>query len=103
MVGSERKCSRVSAARLLALLALASLSAPTPGVEAQAQVQVKPWFLVIVDTSGSMWGTCTNGATNAPTCTTCSGGCTSVTNSCGWAHNRIYDAKCALRNILNST
>jgi MYXO-CTERM domain-containing protein len=70
---------------------------------AQAQVQVKPWFLVIVDTSGSMQDNCTNGATNWPTCTNCGGGCATVTNSCGQSHTRINDAKCALRNIMNST
>jgi MYXO-CTERM domain-containing protein len=73
------------------------------GAHAQSQVQVKPWFLVIVDTSGSMQTNCTNGASNPPACTTCAGGCTTTANSCGWAHTRVNDAKCALRNILNST
>ena len=85
-------------AAFLSLLQLGFSAAP-----AQAQVQVKPWFLIIVDTSGSMQDNCTNGATNWPTCNNCSGGCASTANSCGLSHTRINDAKCALRNILNST
>ncbi|MET0385482.1 MAG: MopE-related protein [Polyangiales bacterium] len=88
---------------LLALLAATWLSA-SASVHAQAQIQVKPWFLVIVDTSGSMT-TCTNGATDRPTCVNCGNGtpCSSTTNTCGMPRTRIHDAKCALRNILNST
>ncbi|HEX4353595.1 MAG TPA: MopE-related protein, partial [Polyangiales bacterium] len=89
--------------RRIVALALPIVCLWASAVHAQAQVQVKPWFLVIVDTSGSMQNNCTNGATDWPTCVTCTGGCTTTANSCGLSHTRINDAKCALRNILNST
>ncbi len=86
------------------LLSFAALGVSRP---VAAQVQVKPWFLIVVDTSGSMQDNCTNGATNwndgATACTNCAGGCASTFNSCGLRHTRINDAKCALKNILNST
>src|SRR5688572_20039615 len=88
------------------IFAVASLLTVWSSVHAvvRAQtVQVKPWFLVIVDTSGSMQTNCTNGASNPPTCTTCTNGCSTTVNSCGGAHSRINDARCALKNILNST
>ncbi|MEY4583063.1 MAG: hypothetical protein RL701_7766, partial [Pseudomonadota bacterium] len=86
----------------LALLLLGILIGSVWHASAQAQVQVKPWFLVIVDTSGSMQDNCTNGSNNWPTCNNCMNGCVTA-NSCGWQKTRISDAKCALRNILNST
>jgi hypothetical protein len=99
------KDQRGAHARLLtwfSLFVALTASGWSAGASAQAQVQVKPWFLIIVDTSGSMADTCTNGATNDPTCNNCTG-CTNSFNSCGLRHTRINDAKCALKNILNST
>jgi hypothetical protein len=57
----------------------------------------KPYFLVIVDTSGSM-AACTNPPTVWPT--TCPVGATN--NSCGWQPMRVNDAKCALRNTVQA-
>ncbi len=58
-------------------------------VAASAQLelpeQAKPWFLVIMDTSGSM---------NDPP---------EMENSCGFTSNKMGAAKCALRDILDST
>jgi len=55
----------------------------------------KPYFLVIVDTSGSM-AACTNPETTWPTtCPT-----NAPLNSCGWTPTRVADARCALRNTL---
>ena len=45
----------------------------------------KPYFLVIVDTSGSMGTTVPTGA-----------------NSCGYQHNRIGDARCAVKNMVTA-
>ncbi|HEY3352399.1 MAG TPA: MopE-related protein [Polyangia bacterium] len=59
------------------------------GVQAQraaAQTIVKPYFLVIVDVSGSMDGA-TTGSGN---------------NSCGQARTKINDAKCVLSKLVNS-
>ena len=56
--------------------------APT---DAQAQSQIKPWFLFIVDTSGSM-------DSNASP------------NSCGYLPtDRINAAKCAVYNVVSSS
>src|ERR1700754_1387304 len=75
---------------------------------ARAQEQIKPYFLVIVDTSGSMaW--CAGGtqATNGGNDCTCyaSGACSGAfkTNRCGFPSNKIGDAKCALQRIIDST
>src|SRR5262245_45570947 len=54
------------------------------GARAIAQEAVKPYFLVIVDNSGSM------------TASTGSG-----TNSCGREHTRMSDAKCVLQRVVN--
>ncbi|MEY4578149.1 MAG: hypothetical protein RL701_2852, partial [Pseudomonadota bacterium] len=88
---------------LFTLSAVVSGSVPTP---ARAQ-QLKPYFLVIVDTSGSMeW--CAKGQTaslgnNDCTCHTNDNDCTSPydLNRCGFPSNKIGDAKCALQRILD--
>src|SRR5262249_33214941 len=49
-------------------------------------VQIKPEFMMIVDTSGSM--TSSTGSGN---------------NSCGYTRTRINDAKCSFRRIVDST
>jgi hypothetical protein len=73
-------------ALLAALLACASLGAsPT----ARAQTAVKPYFLLIVDSSGSM-----------AIETTCGSG---TTNTCGRPCTRINDAKCAVQRVVNAT
>src|SRR5262245_30017275 len=72
----------------------------TPVADAQ---QLKPYFLVIVDTSGSMaW--CKGGTQANPnndcSCHTgnnCSNGF--INNRCGFPSNKIGDAKCALQRI----
>jgi MYXO-CTERM domain-containing protein len=85
---------------------------------AQAQ-QIKPYFLVIVDTSGSMeWcagGTQANTGGNDCSCrTNTSANCSTnpptppaanlfKTNRCGFPSNRIGDAKCALQRIIDGT
>jgi MYXO-CTERM domain-containing protein len=56
----------------------------------------KPYFMIIVDTSGSM-AYCTNPAANAA----CKSGNTNV-NSCGLLTNRINDAKCAMQQAVNA-
>src|SRR4051794_6518411 len=45
----------------------------------------KPYFMLVVDTSGSM-------GTAVP----------SGTNSCGYQHNRIGDARCAVQNTVKA-
>src|SRR5688572_8252199 len=54
----------------------------TTHVAAQA-TQVKPWFLVVFDTSGSM------GDAVPP-------------NSCGYTADKMGAARCAMRNIVDS-
>ncbi len=66
----------------LALLALLGALA-LPRV-AEAQTAVPPYFLVMVDTSGSMTGSTGSG-----------------TNSCGQTRTRISDAKCVLQQVVN--
>ncbi|MBE7483864.1 MAG: hypothetical protein HS104_28355 [Polyangiaceae bacterium] len=69
---------------------------PDPSVWPKPQ---RPYFLVVVDTSGSM-AACTNPATAWPqTCADVGGG---VNNSCGWQPLRVNDAKCALRNTIQA-
>lgn len=75
----------------LFLLVAALATPPTLG-SAQSVTQVKPWFLLIVDTSSSM------GA-----CTTSPCGVNDPRNTCGFQRNRIGDAKCALQRIIAST
>jgi hypothetical protein len=65
-------------ALLLGLLALSSAAG------AQSTTIVKPEFLLIVDTSGSMTATTGTG-----------------TNSCGYRRTRINDAACVVRNIAD--
>jgi Putative metal-binding motif len=64
---------------LTALFAL--LAAPLP---VAAQSSVAPYFLVIVDTSGSMAGSTGSG-----------------NNSCGVPRRRMNDAKCVLQRVVN--
>jgi hypothetical protein len=76
------------------LIALACLALP---LSAHAQTQVKPYFLVIFDTSGSM-----NDLPAVPN--TC--GFTTATTSMGTtttASRKMDAAKCALGKLLNST
>jgi MYXO-CTERM domain-containing protein len=68
--------------------------------------QLRPYFLVITDTSGSMaW--CAGGTTAANGANDCScfenGICGSSfrTNRCGFPANKLGDAKCALQRILD--
>ncbi len=63
-----------------AALAVASWG-PAP---VSAQTSVQPYFLIIVDTSGSMTGSTGGG-----------------TNSCGQSANRMSDAKCVIQNVVN--
>lgn len=85
----------------LPLLCAWFLYAP-PSALGQAPEPIKPRFLLVVDTSGSMQENCTNGSTNAPSCNNCTNGC-SVVNSCGLSRTRINDAKCALREMVAAT
>ena len=79
------------------------------GLSARASAQaLKPYFLVIVDTSGSMsW--CAGGTEarlGADDCSCYVGNdCNSalMTNRCGFSSNKIGDAKCALQRILDGT
>ncbi|MET0385726.1 MAG: MopE-related protein [Polyangiales bacterium] len=84
---------------LLGLCAVLSGVAPS---FAQAQ-QVKPYFLVIVDTSGSMaW--CAGGSEDDSCESTPSDNCGGYKcNRCGLPSNRLGDAKCALQRILDGT
>ncbi len=66
---------------VLSLLTLAEVAHAQPGATA-----VSPYFLVIVDNSGSM--TERTGALGS-------------TNSCGQANNRLSDAKCVLQSVVN--
>lgn len=45
----------------------------------------KPYFMIVVDTSGSMGTVVLTGA-----------------NSCGYQHNRLGDARCAVKNIVSA-
>jgi hypothetical protein len=45
----------------------------------------RPYFMLVVDNSGSMAATVTTG-----------------TNSCGFQHNRIGDARCAVKNLIGA-
>lgn len=72
---------RALAPSLLLVLALAEVAHAQPGATA-----VSPYFLVIVDNSGSM---------------TLSTGPSGSTNTCGQANNRLSDAKCVLQNVVN--
>ena len=103
-----RKLARTSAAALCALAAFAVTAAEPKVASAQPfdcnspnpsmwPPPAKPYFMVVVDTSGSM-SACTNPQTVWPqTCADVGGG---VNNSCGWQPLRVNDAKCALRNTL---
>jgi len=51
---------------------------------AHAQTAVSPYFLIMVDTSGSMRGSTGSG-----------------NNSCGWERTRISDAKCVIQRVVN--
>jgi hypothetical protein len=89
---------------LLGLCAqLSAMCLTTSGTQAQ---QLRPYFLVIVDTSGSMaW--CAGGNTAANGTNDCSchqgGNCAAAfnTNRCGFEANKLGDAKCALQRIVD--
>jgi hypothetical protein len=66
-------------------IAALSLCVAAPVALAQSSESVEPYFLIMVDTSGSM-GT----------------GFSTVENSCGMATSRLNAAKCVLRDVLNS-
>lgn len=97
----------LSAWVLCPLLGLCALSI---AARASAQ-QLRPYFLVIVDTSGSMaW--CAGGTQNALGSNDCSchtsntvvnNACSAPfrTNRCGFPSNKIGDAKCSLQRILD--
>ncbi len=72
-----------------ASVALAALILSLPPSTAAAQTLIKPHFLFLVDSSGSM---------NAGT--TCTVG---TTNSCGVPCTRMNDAKCALQRVVAGT
>ena len=71
-----------------------------------ARAQIKPYFLVIVDTSGSMaW--CSGGSSGQLGLNDCSchvgNNCNNPfqTNRCGFPSNRLGDAKCSLQRIID--
>ena len=79
---------RTSSSLLLAALCSMTLTliGALPGPShAAAQSTVSPYFMVIVDTSGSM-----NGDTGAGN------------NTCGQDRNRLSDAKCVLQRVFNN-
>jgi hypothetical protein len=85
--------------RISAWLFLPVLAWFAPSGRAEAQ-QLKPYFLVIVDTSGSMvdcaggygvYDCHVDGTPNTPV----------RTNRCGFPANKIGDAKCALQRIVD--
>lgn len=72
--------------RLLSLTVVCAAAGLAGGARvARAQTEVKPYFLVIVDNSGSM-----NNSTG------------SGSNSCGQPRTRFNDAKCVVQKIVNS-
>ena len=76
---SMQSALTLSLAGILCAVALGA----APRVQAQAE-QVKPYFMVIVDNSGSMTAATTGAGTN----------------SCGQARTRMSDAKCVLQRVL---
>ena len=76
VTGGPRACALV----ITALVALNPL-----GSSASAQTQIKPYFVVIFDDSGSM--SASTGSGN---------------NSCGQPRTRINDAKCALQQVVSA-
>ncbi len=68
----------------------------------RAHAQIKPYFLVVVDTSGSMkW--CAPGETDCSCHVGNNCGNAFNTNICGFPANKIGDAKCALQRIIDGT
>lgn len=67
---------------------------------------MKPYFLVVVDTSGSM-GWCAGGSSGSLGTNDCSchvgNDCNAafLTNRCGFPRNRLGDAKCSLQRIID--
>jgi hypothetical protein len=83
----------------------AQLGALAFGISSAHAQQLRPYFLVIVDTSGSM-GWCSGGVepdgTNDCSCRQ-GGSCAAPfnTNRCGFPANKLGDAKCALQRIVD--
>ncbi len=79
------RTSRYACRLTLCILALTLGLRPIPAnAQQQLPEQAKPWFLVIMDTSGSM-----NDSTSD--------------DSCGFGSNKMGLAKCALQQIIDST
>ncbi|HEX2677832.1 MAG TPA: hypothetical protein VHM19_14365, partial [Polyangiales bacterium] len=90
--------TRLTRGALIGLLGLLTLCA----LASHAHAQIKPYFLVVVDTSGSMsW--CAPGASDCSchAMNDCSKGFNK--NRCGFDANKLGDAKCALQRIIDST
>ena len=103
--------SKLAVSTLLGVTA--ALAALVPGQVREARAQedplclsddpadwpasAKPYFMIAMDTSGSMVQ-CTNPATNFPT--TCPVGATP--NSCGALPTRMNDAKCAMTQTIQA-
>ena len=99
---------RISLSASVLCTLLGMCAATVTGV-ASAQ-QLRPYFLVIVDTSGSMaWCAAGRQDVNPVGSNDCSchvgNNCNAayLTNRCGFPSNRIGDAKCSLQRILDGT
>jgi len=83
-----------------------ALTALCLGLASSTSAQVKPYFLVIVDTSGSM-GWCSGGSAESLGTNDCSchvgNDCNAAfqINRCGFPRNRLGDAKCSLQRIID--
>jgi len=86
--------------RLLATAALAALTLVATPRLVSAQTQVKPYFLIVFDTSGSMNDLPAVANTCGYQTTTMTGGMNPVTTT---ASRKMDAAKCALGKLLNST
>ncbi len=104
---SRVRCGLGSLALILAvIIASVGLTAFAPRAEAQCTSSnpadwpppARPYFMLLVDTSGSMVG-CTNPSTSSYLY---SNSCPSwaPTNSCGYEPTRINEAKCALQQTV---
>ena len=61
----------------------------------------KPYFMLAIDTSGSMTN-CTNPSTNSNGTSCPSGNPAANNNSCGLEPTRLNDAKCAIRQTIQA-